>query len=127
MVLADPGGSAIVDAVTDPSPPEAPPALAVVHVEVLPDPAYAGRLAPKDLVERFQDRVEELGVAIGGIADRLHEALERQLTADGPSGWALQEVTLELGAILEAETGVLICKTKAAGSFQVSMKWSRSP
>ena len=98
-----------------------------MHVEVLPDPTYAGRLAPIDLVERFQDRVEELGAAIGGIADRLHQALERQLTADGTNAWALQEVTLELGANLEAETGVLICKTKAAGSFQVSMKWSRSP
>ena len=107
---------------TDPSAP-----LALVRVEVLPDPTYVGRLAPVDLVERFQDRIDELGAAIGGIADRLHEALERQLTADGSRQWALHEVTLELGANLEAETGVLICKTKAAGSFQVSLKWSRSP
>ena len=102
------------------------PVLDLVRVEVVPDPAYTGRLAQADLIERFQDRIDELGAAIGGVADRLHEALERQLTASGDRAWGLTEVTLELGANLEAETGVLICKTKAAGSFQVSLKWCRS-
>ncbi len=103
------------------------PVLDLVRVEVVPDPVYTGRLAQADLIERFQDRIDELGAAIGGVADRLHAALERQLTAEGDRAWALTEVTLELGANLEAESGVLICKTKSAGSFQVSLKWTRRP
>jgi hypothetical protein len=90
--------------------PEAP----VVLVEVLPDPAYAGKLGPLDLPERFQDRADELGTA-----------LERQLAEEHPREWALTEVKLELGANLEAESGVVICKTKASGSFQVSLTWTR--
>ena len=103
----------------------AEPERPAILVEVMPDPTYAGRLAPVDLVERFQDRVQELGAAIGDIAERLHDSIERRLADDPARAWSLSEVTLQLGANLEAESGVIICKTKVAGSFQVQLKWTR--
>ncbi|WP_187414814.1 CU044_2847 family protein [Nonomuraea sp. PA05] len=100
--------------------------LGAIKVEVLPDPAVRGNLGPSDVMERFADRAGELGESIGAIAERLRESLEEQLAAEARPAWELSEVGLSLSLSLEAESGVVIAKVKTAGTFQVTLKWSRN-
>jgi hypothetical protein len=98
-----------------------------IQVEVVPDPRFAGNVSPADLLERFKDRVEELGSAIGVVAERLRAALEQRLATTPEAAWELSEICLELGVNLEAEAGVVISKAKTGAAFQVSLTWSRPP
>jgi NTP-dependent ternary system trypsin peptidase co-occuring protein len=100
--------------------------LALIRVEVLPDPAFAGYLGPADLLESFQDRAAELGTAIGAVAERLREALERRIARRDSSAWDLSTVALELAVNLQAESGVVIVKAKTGAAFKVSLTWSRN-
>lgn len=99
--------------------------LGDVRVEVVPDPAYAGDLGTADLLERFRDRADELGAAIGGIGSRLQAAMERRISHDPSDAWNLGQVTVEIAVNLEAETGIVICKGKTAAAFKVNLVWTR--
>ncbi|GGL92375.1 hypothetical protein GCM10010129_40120 [Streptomyces fumigatiscleroticus] len=97
-------------------------------MEVRPDPRRAGDLgAGRTLAERFQARAEELGAAIGSVAERIRSSLEQRLTERPAAGWSLGEVGLEFSVSLEAESGVLISKVSSGATFQVSLTWSRVP
>ncbi|MEV0339512.1 CU044_2847 family protein [Nocardia sp. NPDC050713] len=96
-----------------------------IRVEIVPPPGYAGDLGPSDLVDKFGDRVGELGEALAGIASRLRESLASQLDEPSEGGWQLSEASLQFSLNLESEVGVIISRAKAGSTFQASLTWSR--
>ncbi|MDX8149514.1 CU044_2847 family protein [Lentzea sp. BCCO 10_0061] len=111
-------------AVPPADPTEAQAHAGVVRVEVVPDPALAGTLGPADLLERFTDRVEELGTAICGIAEKLRVSLETKLVDEEANRWGMSQVSMEFGLNLEASTGVVVVKGKAVAAFKVTITWT---
>jgi hypothetical protein len=97
--------------------------LETVRVEVQPDPSRAGTIGPADLLERFSARVDDLGRAVGDIAERLRSTLDARLEAPEASRWRMSEVMMEFGLNLEAETGIVVVKGKTAAAFKVAITW----
>jgi hypothetical protein len=96
-----------------------------IRVEVVPHPGYVGDLGPADLMDKFSDRVGELGAALAGVAARLRDSLEGKLVEPSGSAWELTEVGLELSLNLESEVGVIISRATAGAAFHASLTWSR--
>ena len=96
-----------------------------INVAVIPPPEAAGELSGRDLIDRFEDRVDELGVSLGQIANRLRERLDTTLSSDAGSAWELDEVELSFSLDLEAEAGVVVARAKTAAGFEATLRWSR--
>ena len=96
-----------------------------IQVQVAPSAKVAGQLRGGAVIENFRDRVTELGAGLGDIANDLREQLEATLR-EGKEGWSLDEVALSFSLDLEAETGVVIAKGKAAAGFEATLTWKRS-
>ena len=58
--------------------------LDLVRIEVEPGMATNGNLGPVEVFERFTARVDELGAAIVGMADRLRASLKANREHDPP-------------------------------------------
>lgn len=104
---------------------EAGEPVTLIRVEVEPDPTFRGDVGPADLIERFTDRVDELGAAVAVVAQRLSRALEDRFTNDRSSRWQMAEVGMEFGINLEAESGIVVAKAKTAAAFKVSIMWAK--
>ncbi len=96
-----------------------------IRVQVSPDPQHAGELGGGSLVERFEDRVNELGASLGEIANRLRDQLDATLAESDDAGWRLNEVELSFSLDLEAEAGVVVAKASTTAGFEASLTWSR--
>ncbi|MEU6325299.1 CU044_2847 family protein [Streptomyces sp. NPDC047009] len=96
-----------------------------IYVEVVPHPGLAGDLSPADLVDRFSNRVSELGGALAAVASRLRQTLDSQLEEPAGSSWALADVSLQMSINLEAEAGVVISRAKTGAAFQATLTWKR--
>jgi hypothetical protein len=96
-----------------------------IRVEIVPPPGYAGDLGPADLVDKFSDRVAELGESLAGIASRLRASLASQLDEPSDGAWQLSEASLEFSLNLESEVGVIISRAKAGSTFHAKLTWSR--
>lgn len=101
------------------------PVIDLVRVEVEPDPAFVGAAGPADVLERFSTRVQELGEAVGAIAERLRATLEARLVPERSSRWQMSQVSMEFGLNLEAETGMVVVKGKTAAAFKVVLTWAQ--
>ncbi len=97
-----------------------------IRVSVVPPPERAGELAGGALVERFTNRVDELGDSIGEIALRLRSRLDADLARDQSSAWTLGEVVVTFSVDLEAEAGVVVAKAKTTAGFEVALTWRQS-
>jgi hypothetical protein len=112
----------------DDAPATALPApLDRVRIEVEQGPGSEGNTGPIEAFERFTARVDELGAAIAGMADRLRTSLEANRPPDAPGRWSMSQVSMEFGLNLEAETGIVIYKGKTAAAFKVSITWTQQP
>jgi hypothetical protein len=110
-----------------PSVPEAQPSKAgVIQVYVVPPPDKAGQLGSANLVERFENRVDELGGSIGQIANRLRARLDADLRDEQDPKWRMEEVAVTFSLDLEAEGGVVVAKARAKAGFEVELKWKRA-
>jgi hypothetical protein len=96
-----------------------------IYVEVVPHPGLAGDLSPADLVDRFNNRVGELGRALASVASRLRQTLDNQLAEPSGSGWELADVSVQMSINLEAEAGVVISRAKTGAAFQATLTWKR--
>jgi hypothetical protein len=97
-----------------------------IQVRVVPPPERVGELAGETLLEKFENRVDELGESIGEIADRLRARLDINLAEEKPAAWKLDEVAVSFSLDLEAEAGVVVAKVKTTAGFEVALKWTRS-
>lgn len=97
-----------------------------IYVAVVPSPEVAGELSGRDLFNRFEDRVGELGASLGRIANQLRERLDATLSSDAGSAWRLDEVELSFSLDLEAEAGVVVARAKTAAGFEATLRWSRT-
>jgi hypothetical protein len=99
-----------------------------INVRVVPDPARAGELTGgEQLMERFADRVGELGASLGEIANELRSQLDASLTSDSGHAWRLDEICLTFSLDLEAQAGIVIAKAKTSAGFEASLTWKRLP
>jgi hypothetical protein len=96
-----------------------------IHVEVVPHPGLAGDLSPADLVDKFSNRVGELGQALATVASRLRQTLDSRLAEPSGSNWALSDVSVQMSINLEAEAGVVISRAKTGAAFQATLTWTR--
>ena len=96
-----------------------------IRVYVQPSPRFEGEVSGAKLLERFGDRIEELGSSLGEIANDLRAQLDATLDRDDGSGWGLEEVQLSFSLDLEAEAGVVVAKAKTAAGFEVALTWRR--
>lgn len=97
-----------------------------IHVHVEPDPEFAGEASGGQLVEKFADRVQELGASLGVIANDLRAQLDATLQRDDSDGWGLEEVQLSFSLDLEAEAGVVVAKARTGAGFEAALTWRRS-
>jgi hypothetical protein len=97
-----------------------------IQVRVTVPPGQAGNLAGRSLVERFEDRVDELGDSIGEIANRLRERLDRDLAEPEPDKWQLDEAQVTFSLDLEVGAGVVMAQAKSTAGFEVALTWKRS-
>jgi len=74
--------------------------------------------------ERFADRAAELADTVAEISRTLRTRLEEQLRADS-GRLAVSEVSLSFSLELQAETGILVARASAAGTFTVTITWAR--
>lgn len=96
-----------------------------VYVEVRPDPSNAGNLVGQTTVEKFRERVHELGASLGDIANQLRDQLEHQLRDHDETGWQLEEIGLTFSLDLEAEAGVVVARAATTAGFEASLSWKR--
>lgn len=100
--------------------------MSEIQVRVVPPPELEGELAGGTLVERFAERVDELGESIGEIARRLRARLDADLEQEPSSAWKLNQVAVTFSLDLEAEAGVVVAKAKTTAGFEVALTWSQS-
>jgi hypothetical protein len=90
--------------------------LVQVPEDELPGPLELASLRPGEVVARARESVEaaidQIRPAIDAVTDRL-----KAVSAD--------EVAVEFGIVLGAETGAVIAKGKAEVHFTVTMSWKR--
>ena len=96
-----------------------------IYVEVVPHPGRVGDLSPADLMDKFSNRVAELGQALATVASRLRQTLDSRLAEPEESKWALSDVSLQMSINLEAEGGVVISRLKTGAAFQATLTWTR--
>jgi hypothetical protein len=77
------------------------------------------------MLERFGERVDELGGSIGEIARRLWARLDADLEEQPKSAWAMDEVAVTFSIDLEAGAGVVVARATASAGFEVALKWKR--
>lgn len=94
-------------------------------------PAVAGGAQTGDLwggqttvTERFSDRAQEIADTIADVSKSLQSRLEERLSAVG-GALAVSEVTLSFALELKAESGVLLAKASAGGTFTATITWDR--
>jgi hypothetical protein len=97
-----------------------------VYVEVRPDPNNAGNLVGHTTLEKFKERVHELGASLGDIANQLRDQLEHQLQDHAESDWQLDEIGLKFSLDLEAEAGVVVARASTTAGFEASLSWKRT-
>ena len=93
-----------------------------LFVEVRPQAGAVGNMS-RPLPEQFRERSREIAVSIGIVAEPIQQKAEELAAAGG--GFAFDELEVKFSVELQAETGVLIAKTSATGTFEVSLKWAR--
>jgi hypothetical protein len=98
-----------------------------VYVEVRPDPDLAGNLGGNTTLEKFQDRVHELGASLGNIANGLRDQLEQQMHDRPERDWQLDEIGLKFSLDLEAAAGVIMARASTTAGFEASLSWKRTP
>ncbi|WP_369818886.1 CU044_2847 family protein [Phycicoccus sp. Soil748] len=76
--------------------------------------------------ESLGARVDELGRSIEWLRNSLQPYLEDLSTEAASKAWQLDSVELTVSVDLEAETGVIFARAKAAAGFEVKMTWSKS-
>lgn len=107
-------------------PPERADGRSAILVQVVPNPERAGQLAPGRTWESLEQRGDELGRSIGGIAERLRDQLDASLARSSETpGWALKDVQVTFSLDLEAEAGVVVARARTSAGFEVSLTWSR--
>src|SRR5688572_11976113 len=98
-----------------------------VLVEVRPDPTQFGNLAGQSLVQRFSDRVDELGASMGEIANHLRTQLEAKISTQPAGIGGLDEVQRSFSLDLEAEAGVVLARATTKAGFEATLTWKRKP
>jgi hypothetical protein len=98
-----------------------------VLVEVRPDPRQGGNLAGQSFIERFSDRVDELGASLSDIANRLREQLEARMSSRPTAAWDLDEMGLSFSLDLQADAGVVLARAGTKAGFEASLTWKRKP
>jgi len=103
--------------------------MAEVLVEVAPGPRASGDLGPRApaVPEAFDERADDVMTAALDVAERLRERLDADgaKLAAGTSDWALDQVELQFGLTLQAESGVIVAKVSGSASFQVTLTWTK--
>ncbi|MFI7336130.1 CU044_2847 family protein [Micromonospora aurantiaca (nom. illeg.)] len=99
--------------------------MSEIHVQVVPRGDTRGDLAGGRLIENLKDRINELGDSIMEVSGRLQERLAAAEKEDSSAGWRLAEAQITFSLDLEAEAGVIVSRTSASASFEVSLSWSR--
>jgi hypothetical protein len=100
--------------------------VAELKVQVVPAGYTAGDLGGPPVFERLSDRIDEVGICIREIADRLRHTLETDVEAAEPDGsWHLDTLDLQFSVQLEAETGVIVAKATTTAGFEVTLGWKR--
>jgi hypothetical protein len=100
-------------------------------VEVVPRVAVtSGDLSPGARVvavpEVFARRCREISDSIVEVAREFRSRLDVEVARHADSDWDLQEVTLSFALTVLAETGVVIAKASAEGTFTAELTWHHS-
>lgn len=104
--------------------------VAEILVRVIPktfDDAEFVDLGGGGFVEKFKDRVSDVGDALEEVTNQLQNQLARLERAPSESRWHLKEVNLSVSLDLEAEAGVVLAKAKTSAGFEIQLTWSREP
>ncbi|WP_223165728.1 CU044_2847 family protein [Micromonospora maris] len=96
-----------------------------LHVQVVPKGGARGDLAGGRLIENLKDRINDLGDSIIEVSGRLQERLAAAGAGSPEDTWRLTEAQISFSLDLEAEAGVIVSRTTAGASFEVSLSWSR--
>ncbi|MEU1238670.1 CU044_2847 family protein [Micromonospora aurantiaca] len=99
--------------------------MSEIHVQVVPKDGTRGDLAGGRLIENLKDRIDELGDSIIEVSGSLQNRLAAAERENSDAGWRLSEAQITFSLDLEAEAGVIISRTSASASFEVSLSWSR--
>lgn len=102
--------------------------MAEIRVRVVPTSADGELmdLGGGGFVERFVDRVGELGSAVREITELMRVQLDN-IGDDRPgSGWQVDEIKLGFSLDLEAEAGVVLAKAKTSAGFELELTWNRA-
>jgi hypothetical protein len=90
-------------------------------------PSGAGNLAARAAgPESFGDRGEELASGLVRVAERFRGRID-ELVSTGDGGARLDQVQLQFGLSLQAETGIVIAKAAAGTTFTATLTWSAGP
>jgi cytochrome b len=76
------------------------------------------------VTERFSERAEEVADALADVSKTLQSRLEQRLSATG-GALMVSEVQLSFSLELKAESGVLLAKASAGGTFTATITWAR--
>lgn len=100
--------------------------MAEIVVEVVgPLGGYGDDLSGRTAIpERLEKRIDEIGDSIAEVAKRLESHLEAVSGMNGESRWHLGEVQVSFGLDLQAETGVVVVKSKVGCTFTATLTWS---
>ncbi|RLP93475.1 CU044_2847 family protein [Micromonospora sp. CV4] len=96
-----------------------------IHVQVVPRVGARGDLSGGRLVEKLKDRINELGDSIIEVSGRLQDRLATAESDTQDGAWRLTEAQISFSLDLETEAGVIVSRTSAGASFEVSLSWSR--
>ncbi|MGC5661673.1 CU044_2847 family protein [Micromonospora sp. WMMD723] len=99
--------------------------MSEIHVQVVPKNGTRGDLSGSKLIENLKDRIGELGDSILEVSAQLQGQLAKAEKKEPGAAWHLSEAQITFSLDLEAEAGVIISRTSAGASFEVSLSWSR--
>jgi hypothetical protein len=74
----------------------------------------------------FEERGEELASGLARVAERFRRRID-DLVNTGEQGARLEQVQLQFGLALQAETGIIIAKAAAGTTFTATLTWSAGP
>jgi hypothetical protein len=76
------------------------------------------------VTERFSERAADVADTVADVSKSVQARLEERLSAAG-GALTVSEVTLSFSLELKAESGVLLAKASAGGTFTATVTWTR--
>jgi Trypsin-co-occurring domain 1 len=95
-----------------------------VVVEVVTPVSRGGDLSARRVnPESFDARSDELASGLARIAERFRRRVD-ELVSTGGDGARLEQVQLQFGLALQAESGMVIAKAAVGTTFTATLTWS---